>query len=541
MIPAKLIHYCLMQVNLKKVSKDPTPALKKEIRSIIDKINKSTNSIKLSLPVGHHNPGYAYGNPKIHKNKNNPPLRLIISQIGTITYEISKKLNEILTPYTPAKHMIKSTNEFISIVQGVEEAGYLTSLDVENLFTNVPVSETIDIIIQNAYHNPKVAPPDIPETHMLSLLEICTTKTPFRHIDGSVYIQKDGVSMGNPLGCLFANMYMCHIENKVLSSLNNPPVIYTRYVDDIFLMVNNINTLNEIKDKFQNNSVLNFTYEIEEKKTLAFLDVKIERNHNKNLVTSIHTKPTSSGECMNYLSIAPERYKLGVIRTFLHRAYTVCSTWATLHAELTRIHQLLANNNYPQDVIEEEIRKFLDKKVTNVNNKLDDEAIIFYYMNQFTSQYKQDEARLRKIISDNVSGVENKCIKMFIYYKNRKVRDLFIRNNIHTTPDVLRSHVVYSYTCKQDGCRPVNMYVGYTECTLTDRMRNHAQNGSIIKHSIDSHQQKLTTAQILENTEILRHFPTKEDLTIAEALIIKEKEPILNGQKEGEVRILQIF
>ena len=32
--------------------------------------------------------------------------------------------------------------------------GIISSLDVENLFTNVPVLETIDIIINNIYHYP---------------------------------------------------------------------------------------------------------------------------------------------------------------------------------------------------------------------------------------------------------------------------------------------------------------------------------------------------------------------------------------------------
>jgi hypothetical protein len=42
-----------------------------------------------------------YGNPKIHKNDKDPPLRPIISTIPTPTYEISKVINNILTKYMP--------------------------------------------------------------------------------------------------------------------------------------------------------------------------------------------------------------------------------------------------------------------------------------------------------------------------------------------------------------------------------------------------------------------------------------------------------
>ena len=524
-----------------KVATDPTPQLKKELRTLVTRANKHSKSIKFPLPVGHYEPGYTYGNPKMHKDKLNPPFRLIVSQIGTITYEISKRLNDILTPYLPAKHMISSTNEFISIAKGVERKGLLASLDVESLFTNVPVIETINIILNNTYHNPTVAPPDIPEMLMKSLLEICTTKTPFRHLNGDIYIQRDGVSMGNPLGCLFANMYMCHIENNIIPTLTNKPIVYARYVDDIFLMIHNIKTLEEIQSKFQNSSVLTFTYEIEKKKTLAFLDVNVRRNSQSKLDTSVHTKETSSGECLNYLSIAPEMYKLGVIRTFLHRAYNVCSTWTAFHSEITRIHQLLANNNYPQRIIEREINIFLNRKIAEEQPKTDHNEIIFYFKNQMTSLYKQEERRIKEIITNNLKGKNDEKIKLLVYYKSKKVRDLFIKNNIHNTPHEKKSHVVYSFSCKYEGCRPLTQYIGYTECVLADRMRNHAQNGAIIKHSIDAHQHKLTTAQILEHTKILRHFTTKEELLIAEALLIKDKEPLLNGQKEGEVRVLQIF
>jgi len=84
-------------------------------------------------------------------------------------------------------------------------------------------------------------------------------------------------------------------------------------------------------------------------------------------------------------------------------------------------------------------------------------------------------------------------------------------------------------------------YIGYTECSLEDRMRNHAQSGFIQQHNREQHNQKLTTKQILENTTIKIKIQSKEDLTIAEAIMIKEHKPSLNAQREGETRVLLIF
>ena len=72
-------------------------------------------------------------------------------------------------------------------------------------------------------------------------------------------------------------------------------------------------------------------------------------------------------------------------------------------------------------------------------------------------------------------------------------------------------------------------------------MRNHTQSGSILKHNIQAHGHKITTNEILSNIEVLRQLNNKEDLIIAEALFIKEKNPSLNGQMEGAERILTIF
>ena len=52
-----------------------------------------------------------------------------------------------------------------------------------------------------------------------------------------MYRQVDGVAMGSALGVTFANCYMAHIENTVISDLIVKPKLYARYVDDCFLVM----------------------------------------------------------------------------------------------------------------------------------------------------------------------------------------------------------------------------------------------------------------------------------------------------------------
>ena len=105
---------------------------------------------------------------------------------------------------------------------------------------------------------------------------------------------------------------------------------------------------------------------------------------------SIYTKPTNEGDCVNFHSIAPERYKMGVVRTFLYRAYKICSDWTTLNTEIERIRQVLTNNNFLIANIDEKIRKFLNKKCSPGLVTTDDqETVTLFYKSQMTSAYKQ--------------------------------------------------------------------------------------------------------------------------------------------------------
>lgn len=190
--------------------------------------------------------------------------------------------------------------------------------------------------------------------------------------------------------------------------------------------------------------------------------------------------------------------------------------------------------------IEKELKNFLDRKFTDADTPTAEEAVDIFYRSQMSSMYKQEETNLHQIVSNYLHPVGNRKVKLHIYYKPMKMKNLFIRNNPHTS--LHKSHVVYQYKCNHQECQPQDQtYIGYTECTLTDRCRNHAQSGSILQHNVTTHHQRITTKQILEATEVLYHLPVKEELIIAEALFIKQEHPTLNNQREGEYRVLTIF
>ena len=193
---------------------------------------------------------------------------------------------------------------------------------------------------------------------------------------------------------------MCELENSVLLDNQNLKLpLYVRYVDDICLIVNRFSDVEILKRSFERNSVLKFTFETEIKKNALF------RYHDqpkpKFSFHSIFTKSTNSGDCKNFESCCPDRYKLGLIKSMLHRAYAICSNWNEINKEIDRLKQLFTNNNYPLFVVESVIHKFISEKVTSSDNSTvsKPDSIELYFKNQMTLNYKQDEKQLKTILT----------------------------------------------------------------------------------------------------------------------------------------------
>lgn len=95
----------------------------------------------------------------------------------------------MLKPYIPNAYSVNSTNEFINLFKTFSnENEIMASLDIVSLFTNVPVDQTIQIILDYVYRHKTLKPLPIPESHLKEILIICTTKTPFVSPDNKMYI-----------------------------------------------------------------------------------------------------------------------------------------------------------------------------------------------------------------------------------------------------------------------------------------------------------------------------------------------------------------
>ena len=97
-------------------------------------------------------PGVLYGLCKVHKKPDElnrlPPLRQIILAIGAWSYSLAKFFVPILKEFTINEYTVKDSFSFSNEIRNKSTSLYMASFDIQSLFTNIPLDETIDICLE---------------------------------------------------------------------------------------------------------------------------------------------------------------------------------------------------------------------------------------------------------------------------------------------------------------------------------------------------------------------------------------------------------
>ena len=203
---------CLALLSTKQfttLTNDPTKTLESKVQRILRTIKSkfTGQEYKKLYPTGSC-PEKLYGTAKIHKipvngNIDDLPIRPIVSNINTVTYNIARYLTKLLVPLRESEYITKSTKDFIGKVKSknVPNGYQMVSFDVKSLFTNVSLDPTIDIVLRRIYDKHELQT-SITRSEMKELLILCTKNVHFT-FDNVIKVQNDGVAMGSPLGPVF--------------------------------------------------------------------------------------------------------------------------------------------------------------------------------------------------------------------------------------------------------------------------------------------------------------------------------------------------
>ena len=80
-------------------------------------------------------------------------------------------------------------------------------------------------------------------------------------------------------------------------------------------------------------------------------------------LNAIFHKTTAIGLFTNYLSFTPLSYKIGLVKTLIHRAFKICSNWCLFQDEVHNIKKCLEKNSYQMNFIDREIKAYLGKQL----------------------------------------------------------------------------------------------------------------------------------------------------------------------------------
>ena len=113
----------------------------------------------------------------------------------------------------------------------------MESFDVKSLFTSVPLTKTIDIILDRVYNCEEISTV-LTKNEMKKLLILCTKNVHFT-LNNEIFVQNDGFAMGSLLEPILANVFTVELENTLVPRLHQHVKKWRRYVDDAFAYVKN--------------------------------------------------------------------------------------------------------------------------------------------------------------------------------------------------------------------------------------------------------------------------------------------------------------
>ena len=343
--------------------------------------------------------------------------------------------------------------------------------------------------------------------------------------------------MGSPLGPTLANIFLCHLEEKWLNDC--PPLFkpsfYKRYVDDTFLIFDNVSHIPLFLDYLnQQHPNIKFTSETEVNDQLPFLDINVMKE-NGGFSTSVYRKKTFTGLGTNFHSYIPMRFKISCISTLIHRAYHISSSYFLFDRELKFLKNFFQDNGFPPKLFYYHVKKFLNKiyssRTTILTAPKQKLFLKLPYYGYVTEKIISDLKKFfdRHYPQLNVTLVSVNSLSIQSFFKHKEA-----------LPNNLCSSIIYQYSCVSCNAHYIGSTKRQFQCRIDDHRGCSVRTGlplqsasfsAIREHSRDKdHVLKQTQFKILRRSN-------NADLRLLESLFILRNKPDLNTTSPLELNI----
>lgn len=297
------------------------------------------------LPIFH-------GLPKTHKKVFPPPLRPIVSGIGSLCEHLSEWVDVHLPPLVISRPgYLRDSKQVLQVLQDArwEENYSWITLDVVSLYSNIPHNIALTAV---EYMIKKYSNFSNDLNHFLIMaIDFLLSHNYFR-FDASFFIQQVGAPMGSKFSPSLANLYMSYWEEKFIFSYDNPftcdVVWYGRYIDDLIIIwgrdVASIPHFHRYVN--ENNLNLKFTCEFSTSH-VNFLDLTLRGMADEHKIhTSTFRKPDAGNTILNADSNHPQHTLNAIPVGEYLRLKRACSNQTTFNTETESLDNRLHQRGY---------------------------------------------------------------------------------------------------------------------------------------------------------------------------------------------------
>ena len=397
--------------------KDLTTTVSNKVKKLLKGLyNDGVIDSKMKKYMTPVNPqsGIVKANPKVHKKGN--PMRVIVSTISHPTSKIAEVVEKELEEWNEnLPSYIKDSTHFLQKIEETKNSitpdTQLFTMDIKALYPSVPQKEGLEAC-REALEKRKNK--EIPTSALMEMLELVLQNNNFS-FNNKNYVQIDGTAIGSPLGRNFAGTYMGRWEKELLQRTTVQPMVYYRYVDDIFGLWNgSVEELGKFKS-LANSIHPRIKVEIEiSNQQIAFLDVLVYK-HEGSLATTIYTKPTDKHMYLDQQSNHPMSTKNAIPYGLCIRAKRICST----PGEYQRNKNYIINNLHKRGYSKGHLTK-----VTKRVDHMDREDVLNYRKKERST----DKPRIPLVVTygnylPNIQRIVHE--RMNILHRSKRLKEVF--------------------------------------------------------------------------------------------------------------------
>jgi hypothetical protein len=409
-----------------------------------------------------------YALPKLHKPaavwKNNfPPMRPICPDVCTETSNSAKYLALALAPI-----MQSGVTYFPSSTKLIQQLYQLRNLpdscvfliaDIDSLYPSIQPEEAYNVVEAELRKSTPNA--ELPQKHLnflLRLLKVQILNNTFE-FDGECFEQHCGIPMGRAWAPAVAGIFMSHWDSLLVNSLEEKPVFFKRYLDDLLIIANSethaLNILRTMQNVLPNIKVGSHSMG----KIVNFLDVQltlVRNTQNKvrlpfishigicrctypdnrsSVQSQLYRKPSDLIVLLDYSSNHSAGVKCGTLFGQCTRILNISSHLPSAGMNIRLLCDLMIElRNFPNSSrwkIHRRVLEYLAKRVLNLSmhggtrtmNDIHSRVVHMYVPALYDSHY------LARVLSDFNSRLSAKDLSLL----HTRVHNEFTRNLLQHT------------------------------------------------------------------------------------------------------------